>query len=292
MMSATVDLDLQLRVLQRCHVATYRSLGVDVCLLIPDGVYTPDAWTDSLLVGVSGYLADCSGPVVVAEMGAGSGVVPIVLDRSEQRLLVSRYVGLDIDPLAVEVGRVNVAMNAVRPVCRFLEGGDLLRALGEGIGQVDVLVANIPQVPATAASERNRRTDYYRVPEHGSLDELDVLGMGLLSRVVEQARPILDGGGSLITTFAGRPGLSALDVVGRRTGTRYEVLEVRRIRQDTGTSIAAFASAEREGRADYLFYEDPSDASPVGAREAEQLMRRGAPVYHDLYCMRVVRGDR
>lgn len=291
MMSATIDPELHLRALRHCRVATHRALGVEVPLLIPEGVYTPDAWTDSLLAGVSRYLRACSTPMALVEVGAGSGVVPIVLDRSQPRLLVSSYVGLDIDPLAVETARINVAMNALRPVCRFLGGADLLDALGDGIGHVDVLVANIPQVPATAASERAEPSDYYPVPDDGSLDELDVRGMGLLARVVEQARPILDGGGSLITTFAGRPGLSALDLVGRRTGTRYEVLEVTRIRQDPGTSIAAFAAAEREARAEYRFYGDPSDGSPMGAREAEQLIRRGVPVYHDLYCTRVVRGS-
>jgi ribosomal protein L11 methyltransferase len=71
----------------------------------------------------------------VIDVGCGSGILSIVAAKLEARNVLA----LDLDPLAVEKARENVALNGEETRIR-VEGGDLLKGVSE---TADLVVANI-----------------------------------------------------------------------------------------------------------------------------------------------------
>ena len=77
---------------------------------------------------------------LVADIGTGSGIIPVTLAIEEPRL--PYLYAVDISPDALDVARLNSQRYAVEERMRFLQG-DLLAPLTE---PVDVLMANLPYV--------------------------------------------------------------------------------------------------------------------------------------------------
>lgn len=77
---------------------------------------------------------------VVADIGTGSGIIPITLAVQEPRL--PYLYGCDISPDALEVARLNCQLHHVEQRIHLLQG-NLLEPLPE---PVDILTANLPYV--------------------------------------------------------------------------------------------------------------------------------------------------
>ena len=82
----------------------------------------------------------CGRTPIVADIGTGSGILPITLAVEESRL--PYLYTIDLSPDALEVARLNSQRYAVEERIRFLQG-DLLAPLPE---PVDILIANLPYV--------------------------------------------------------------------------------------------------------------------------------------------------
>ena len=115
--------------------------GLD--FLVDPRVLIPRPETELLVdaaLDVCRHMLDADRMPIVADIGTGSGAIPIALAVQEPRL---PYIyATDISPDALDLARLNAKRHSVEQRVRFLEG-DLLAPLPE---PVDVLTANLPYV--------------------------------------------------------------------------------------------------------------------------------------------------
>ena len=114
-----------------------RDFLVDRRVLIPRP--ETELLVEAALIAIRDKYAAGQTPIV-ADIGTGSGIIPITLAIEEPRL--SSIYAVDISTDALEVARLNSERYRVEKRIHFLEG-DLLAALTEAI---DVLIANLPYV--------------------------------------------------------------------------------------------------------------------------------------------------
>ncbi|HEX5570313.1 MAG TPA: HemK/PrmC family methyltransferase, partial [Ktedonobacterales bacterium] len=118
-------------------------MGLD--LLVDRRVLIPRPETELLVEAALADLAERlartpQSPPLVADIGVGSGAIPIALAVGEPRL--PRLYGADISPEALALARENATRLGVAARITFLEG-DLLAPLPK---PVDLLTANLPYV--------------------------------------------------------------------------------------------------------------------------------------------------
>ncbi|HCI78857.1 MAG TPA: peptide chain release factor N(5)-glutamine methyltransferase, partial [Ktedonobacter sp.] len=116
---------------------------------------------------------------VVADIGTGSGAIPITLAVEEPRLPL--LYGVDISPDALDVARINCEQHHVEERVRLLQG-DLLAPLPE---PVDIITANLPYV---GLDERDILTpDVYDYEPHLALFSGQE-GLDLLQRFLQEVQ--------------------------------------------------------------------------------------------------------
>ena len=89
-------------------------------------------------------------PILVWDVGTGSGAVAVALARRFRAALALgrvRLVASDVSPDAVELAAENLAAHGVDRLV-VLQVADLLQPVGEDPAAPDVMVANLPYVPA------------------------------------------------------------------------------------------------------------------------------------------------
>lgn len=169
-------------------------MGLD--LLVDRRVLIPRPETELL---VEAALADLGArlartprtPPLVADIGVGSGAIPIALAIGEPRL--PRLYGADISSGALALARENATRLGVAARITFLEG-DLLAPLPE---PVDLLTANLPYV-APGDPDVPRSVSAYEpaLAVYGADD-----GLGHIRRLLAQAPGSLRPGASLYLEF-------------------------------------------------------------------------------------------
>lgn len=233
--------------------------------------FLPEQWSRVFAEGIVQEFRRNPLPVERAvEIGSGTGWVSILAAKLG---LAREVVGVDRNPHAPVVGRLNAALNGVQGVS--FRTGDLLAPLPEGM-KADLILACLPQVPRNGGVESLRAVaDYY--PSEGTY--WDRYGLGLIDRALGQARERLTEDGRILFNLGGRPGRPILeDLLARRgfhPGVRYGQL----IQQDPTTDFSELARLEAGNRQRFEFFlrEDPN--TPISAAEAV-----GRPeVYHMLY---------
>ena len=124
-------------------------------------------------------------PIVVADIGAGSGCIAVTLALE---LPAAEVLAVDLSPGALEVARANAERYGVAGQLRLLQG-DLLAPLGT---PVKLLVSNPPYTVLAAIDENVRRHEP-RLALDGGPDGLD-----LYRRLLADAPARLRPGGSLL----------------------------------------------------------------------------------------------
>lgn len=115
---------------------------------------------------------------LVADIGTGSGAIPVSIAVHEPRL--PYLYAIDVSPDALDVARLNAQRHHVAARVRFLQG-DLLAALPESI---DLLLANLPYVGTTEQS--SMLPDVLDYEPHLALFS-GPAGLDLLARLLHEA---------------------------------------------------------------------------------------------------------
>jgi release factor glutamine methyltransferase len=128
--------------------------------------------------------------VRAVDVGTGSGCLAIACTHQHPS---ARFVAIDISPRALEVARRNAEKHGVVDRIDFRQG-DLLEPVATE-GPFDVIVSNPPYIPSEdiPGLESGVRDYEPHVALDGGAD-----GLGVVSRLIEQAVPLLRPGGHLI----------------------------------------------------------------------------------------------
>jgi methylase of polypeptide subunit release factors len=274
--------DTEAGVLGSCYVQEVCFESECLYALIAPSVHQPDVWTDMLLRGVRWALSLASiSPRLFVEIGVGTGVVGMFLAKWVTEPSRMTYIGLDINAAACECARLNLGLSGTRFPYRIVASAALLRDLPrDAQGQVDLLAANLPQVPDRDCTNRN---DYYPTPAFaGEEDELDRCGLGLLREMLRQSKNVLAADGRLVFTLAKRCPQAHIDAMFDAVEVDYEIVARRRVAQDPTTSIESFARVETGLSEQFRFFACPNVDEAIGAREAKRVIDRGGHVYYDL----------
>jgi release factor glutamine methyltransferase len=197
-------------------------------LQVGPGVFVPRPETELVAERAAAHLAAAPEPRLAVDLCTGCGAIACFL---ASEVPAARVLATELDPVALDWAARNFRGRRVE-----LLAGDLDRPLPRDLeGQVDVLVANVPYVPAAAIPLLPRD-----VREHEPLLALDggPDGLDVLRRVVEAAPRWLAPGGWLVCEIGDDQGEAAAallagaglaDVVVRRDLTdRNRMVEGRR----------------------------------------------------------------
>jgi release factor glutamine methyltransferase len=158
-------------------------------LLVGPGVFLPRSVSEPIVDAAQAAVERDDSLVV--DVGTGCGAVALALAKRLPRL---RVVGMDIDEPAVLWARRNAELLHADGVS-FLTGGLLDPLDPAARGQVDLIVANMPCVPATIFEGAADALDHAYV---GGGDD----GLGLLRALMHQAVDVLRPGGSLVVQMS------------------------------------------------------------------------------------------
>ncbi|MCH6472176.1 putative protein N(5)-glutamine methyltransferase [Sinomonas terrae] len=161
----------------------------DLRIRVAPGVFVPRRRSE-LLAREAAALARSTtgGHAVVVDLCCGTGAVGALVAHTAPGI---ELYAADIDPVAVEVARLNIA-----PFGGQASAGDLFAALPNEIrGRVDIMTANAPYVPSEAIA--------LMPPEARDYEPLVALdggedGLSIQRRVAEGAGEWLAGGGWLL----------------------------------------------------------------------------------------------
>jgi release factor glutamine methyltransferase len=165
-----------------------RTFGVDERVLVPRS--ETEHLVEAVIADVRGRKKTAG---VIVDVGTGSGAIAITLACEVPELSVF---GTDISADALAVARRNAARNNVFQHCTFVQG-DLLAPIAR-FGKVDVVVANLPYIPAHAVPEAPNPVGFEpRVALDGGPDGLD-----LYRRLLAQVPSVTVPGASLFLEAA------------------------------------------------------------------------------------------
>lgn len=279
--------------------------GLDrpIRLLLTPAVFSPEMWGQTFAEGLMKVPEQFDGTRVV-ELGTGSGWISLLLLL---RTNVQEVVGLDINPVAVTMARLNAWLNGTRddgsvvlsqagaPIVgafRIVES-DLLQAVIAGREDFDHVIGCIPQVlhPEGHAETREPRLserELYDLSnycfEQGILE--DRFGLPLIARALEQAQVCLKRGGKVTLILGGRPGPDAIASMFVRRGYEPEILWSRRITQADDTDLKSLVKLEQAHGIKFHFFMSRNSRESLSAETAVRMLQAGHDVYHDLLVYR------
>ena len=153
------------------------------------------AQTVSNMVGLMLQGENTDRPLVVADIGTGSGIVPIAIAAEHQAAIDDgslRMIATDISGSVLEVASLNLAINGVSGVA--LRKRDLLGELTAEFGKLDVIFSNPPYLCETDIAPGYKTFGY--TPElaiNGGLN-----GLTLHERLFLQASEALSDDGIIV----------------------------------------------------------------------------------------------
>jgi release factor glutamine methyltransferase len=175
------------------------SLAVNSDVLIP----RPD--TETLVVTFLELFKGYDSPVAV-DVGAGSGCIPLAC---VSRHRTARFHAVDLSEAALNVARKNAEALKLSDRVSFHQG-DLLASVSS-LGPFDAIVSNPPYIATATIPTLDIGVRQYE--PHLALDGGED-GLRVVSRLIEQAVPLLKLGGHLILEIGSDQELPVRDLIG------------------------------------------------------------------------------
>jgi release factor glutamine methyltransferase len=179
------------------------ALEVGPAVLIP----RPD--TETLVVEFLNHFPKDAAPLAV-DVGTGSGAIALACASQRKQ---ARFVAIDASAEALAVARRNAAAHSLSERVRFVEGDLLAPVAGEG--PFDAIVSNPPYIATgeIGGLEAGVRDFEPHLALDGGAD-----GLRLVSRLIEQAVPLLGPGGLLLIEIGSAQEGPVRELVGAQAG--------------------------------------------------------------------------
>ncbi len=269
-------------------------------LLLHTAVFSPEEWAKTFAEGLLKNTDLFRGKTLV-ELGTGSGWISLLMLMRTQ---ASQILGLDINPIAVSIARLNSWLNGTTSDGAFVNSqfgipfsqaftareSDLLGEPLSRKSKFDHIIGCIPQVlhpdPRKGHDDSGERShkDLYDLSNYcfqqGILE--DRFGLPLIARALEEAQLCLNPGGRLTLVLGGRPGPQAIDQMFRRRGWEPTLIWSRRIQQADDTDLVSLVEIERADQIRFNFFLSRDSQTPVSAETGVTVLGKDKPIYHDL----------
>ena len=274
--------------LSLCEVSEMTCSGAAIRFLTAPTLFPPDLWTQALLTGFSNHFGVGKDLGVVVEIGVGPGTIPLCLCLAMGHSMRT-YIGIDINPLACQIARLNLSLTCPKLPSSIIMANVCGPVENLWDGNVDVILANVPQMPAPDA-ENLDPNNYY------SLDVVDAglaktlpltaqpYGLGLIANVLRVASVRLrPHSGVAFVTLSERCGAEPIYQLFHSTGLKWETIYTVRVPQADDTIVDPLVDAELTFGNQAKFFANMDDGSAISANEAARRVREGHHVFHDLH---------
>lgn len=274
-------------------------LEAPIRLFLTPAVFSPELWGQTFAEGLLKFSERFASARVV-ELGTGSGWISLLLLAKTQ---VKEVIGLDINPVAVTVARLNSWLNGTRrdgSIVLSQAGQPIIGSfrvyesdlLGKILGERDTfehIIGCIPQVlhpggKDDGVEQRLSERELYDLSnycfEQGILE--DRFGLPLIARALEQAQLCLKPEGEVTLILGGRPGPQAIESMFARRGFASEIVWSRRIPQADDTDLASLVELENAYDIQFHFFMNRDSRESISADTAVRLLKSGRQVSHDL----------
>ncbi|CAF1070771.1 unnamed protein product [Adineta steineri] len=260
----------------------YANITRDIEIERSPNLFLPDDWTKGFAQGLKNVFKSIPGfyNSTVLEIGVGTGINMAGL--LSLPCPPARFIGTDISQEAINASsalalreRWNVTLSQSDLLCNVSD--DIL-------ANVDYIVGCIPQVPAPASINLMDIDNFAHYYESKGT-HWDDIGLALNAALLQQAAERAPHA-AIILNLSGRPGIKCLQRL--FIENRYKkpfICNVTMVKQHHGTSLAAFAVMENNGRDAFEFFEDKDGKIPICASAAEQRRLDGKDVYHYVYVL-------
>ncbi|KAL5993198.1 hypothetical protein ACLOJK_014121 [Asimina triloba] len=272
-----------------------------ILLEIPS-IFIPEDWSFTFYEGINRHPNSIFKDKTVAELGCGNGWISIAL---AEKFSPSKVYGLDINPRAVKVSRLNLYLNSLDENGLPIYDGekktlldrvefhvsDLLAYCRHHNIELERIIGCIPQIlnPNPEAMSKmiteNASEEFlYSLSNYCALQGFveDQFGLGLIARAVEEGISVINPMGIMVFNIGGRPGQGVCTRLFKRRGFRISKLWQTKVLQATDTDISALVEIEKNSRHRFEFYMGLGGDQPICARTAWAYGRSGGHISHSL----------
>ncbi|KAK1287890.1 Methionine S-methyltransferase [Acorus calamus] len=265
-------------------------------------IFVPEDWSFTFYEGINRHPDSIFKDKTVSELGCGNGWISIALAAKWSPLKVY---GLDINPRAVKVARINLFLNALdengHPIydaenktlldrVEFHES-DLLAYCRDHNIELERIIGCIPQIlnPNPEAMSKmiteNASEEFlYSLSNYCALQGFveDQFGLGLIARAVEEGISVIKPMGIMIFNIGGRPGQGVCKRLFERRGFQITKLWQTKVLQAADTDISALVEIEKNSRHRFEFFMGLEGDQPICARTAWAYGKSGGRISHAL----------
>ncbi|XP_026445577.1 methionine S-methyltransferase-like [Papaver somniferum] len=265
-------------------------------------IFIPEDWSYTFYEGLNRHPDSIFKDRSVAELGCGNGWISIAL---AQKWSPSKVYGLDINPRAIKVARINLYLNALDENGQLIydeekkslldrvefHESDLLSYCRDHNIQLERIVGCIPQIlnpnpeaMSKLVTENASEEFLYSLSNycaHQGFVE-DQFGLGLVAKAVEEGISVIKPMGIMIFNIGGRPGQAVCKRLFERRGFQVTELWQTKVIQAADTDISALVEIEANSHHCFEFFMGLVGDQPICARTAWAYGKAGGHISHAL----------